>query len=323
MQRFPPLRELAPDHAGWGFFFCAGKETRQGRAGEFLSLTLKDATGSVPARVFDNTATLKGEFDAGEFVKVQGRSSLYNNQLQLVVERIRRVHADQDRQDGFREEDCVRASPRPPDEMWSELEALVAGVGRPSVRALLQRITREHEAQLRIWPAAQTIHHAYRGGFLEHVLQVARVALMLADTYGADRDIVTAGAILHDIGKLQELSYDGTTAYSREGRLLGHVAMGLVVVRDAARQIPDLPPALLTQVEHIVLSHHGAMELGAPVEPMTVEAYILSAVDDLDAKIHQIQHAIAEDIGGAEFTAYQSRFGRAFFKTPPQDSGTP
>jgi 3'-5' exoribonuclease len=314
MVRFVPLRDLKPDTTGWGFYFCASKEVRQGRGGEFLSLTLKDASGSVQARVFENAAAQKTQFESGEFVKVQGRASLYNDRLQLVVDRIRRVVPDQDRKEGFREEECVSASPRPLDEMWIELGTLVAGVSQPFVRALLERITREHEAQLRIWPAAQTIHHAYRGGYLEHVLQIARVASLLADTYGADRDIVVAGAVLHDIGKLQELTYDGTTTYSREGRMLGHIAMGLVMVRDAARQIPDFPQALLTEIEHIVLSHHGAKDLGSPVEPMTVEAFILAAVDDLDAKLHQIRGAIAEDVGDAEFTAYQPRFERVFFK---------
>ena len=314
MTRFLPLRDLKPDTTGWGFFFCAAKELRQGRGGEFLSLTLKDASGAVPARVFDNAASQKAEFDSGEFVKVQGRASLYNDRLQLVVDRIRRVLPEQDRKDGFREEECVPASPRPLDEMWIELGTLVTHVSNPFVRALLEHIMAEHEAQLRVWPAAQTIHHAYRGGYLEHVLQIARVASLLADTYGADRDIVVAGAVLHDIGKLQELTYDGATTYSREGRMLGHIAMGLVLVREAARQIPDFPQVLRTQIEHIVLSHHGARDLGSPVEPMTVEAFILAAVDDLDATVHQVRGAIADDIGEAEFTAYQPRFERPFFK---------
>jgi 3'-5' exoribonuclease len=314
MTRFPALRELQPDTAGWGFYFCASKEVRAGRGGEFLSLTLKDAGGSVPARVFDNVAAQRDEFDAGEFVKVQARASVYNGQLQLVVERIRRVNPDQDRRDGFREEECVPASPRPLDEMWSELTALVAGVPDPFVRALIERIVGAHEAQLRVWPAAQTIHHAYRGGFLEHVLQIARVALAIGDLYGADRSRLVAGALLHDIGKLQELAYDGATSYSRDGRLLGHIAMGAQLVHDTARAIPGFPPVLLTELQHLILSHHGSLELGSPVAPMTVEAYILSVVDDLDAKLHQIRHAIDEDIGDSEFTAYQQRFGRVFFK---------
>jgi len=194
------------------------------------------------------------------------------------------VSPDQDRKDGFREEDCVPASPRPSTRCGASSKRSWAAWPIRSCAALLERMAREHEAQLRIWPAAQTIHHAYRGGYLEHVLQIARVAARLADAYGADPDMLTAGAVLHDIGKLQELSYDGATSYSRDGRLLGHIAIGLVMVREAARQIPDFPPALLTEIEHIVLSHHGSMDLGSPVEPMTIEAFILSAVDDLDAK---------------------------------------
>lgn len=312
---FPPLRSVEPDTYGWGFYFCAQKDVRQGRTGEFLSLVLKDASGSVQARVFDNASTLKPEFDAGEFVKVQGRAGLYNGQLQLVVDRIRRINPEVDRKDGFREEDCVPASPRPLDEMWAELQALVAGVANPFVQALLRTIVDRHGEALRIWPAAQTIHHAYRGGYLEHVLQIARVVKLLAAEYGADPDVLVAGAVLHDIGKLQELSYDGATAYSRDGRLLGHIAMGVILVREIAAGIPDFPPALRTHIEHLVLSHHGSQDLGSPVAPMTIEAFILAAVDDLDAKVHQIRRAVDEDITDSEFTAFQPRFGRVFFKT--------
>jgi 3'-5' exoribonuclease len=311
---FPSLREIKPDEAGWGFYLCTNKDVRQGRNGDFMTLTLKDSSGSVQARVFDNVGVLRTEFEAGEFVKVQGRSNLYNGQIQLVLDRIRRVSPEQDRRDGFREEDCVPSSPRPLDEMWHELVALIAGVQDPHVRALLDTIATRHETQLRIWPAAQTIHHAYRGGYLEHVLQIARVAMRLADEYAADKDLLVAGAILHDIGKLQELSYDGTTSYSREGRLMGHITLGAMLVRDVAQAIPDFPPVLLTRIEHMVLSHHGSMELGSPVTPMTVEAFILAAADELDARLHQIRSVIDDDITAGEFTAYQPRFGRVFFK---------
>ncbi|MCX6551929.1 MAG: HD domain-containing protein [Acidobacteria bacterium] len=314
MNRLPPLRTLTPDTTGWGYFLCTGKEARPGRNGEFLSLTLQDATGRIAARVFDDVENQKGEFDAGEFVKVQGRANTYNGRLQLVVERIRRVHVEQDRAQGFREEELVMSAPRPLDEMWAELVALVTSVQEPFVRALLERITREHEAKLRIWPAAQLVHHAYRGGFLEHILQIARVASQLADAYQANRDVVIAGAVLHDIGKLQELNYEASTSYSREGNLLGHIALGVVMVREAGRSIPEFPPALLTEIEHVVLSHHGSFEFGSPVEPMTVEAFILSMADDLDAKIHQVRAAIAEDTGDGEFTGYLQRLGRVIYK---------
>jgi 3'-5' exoribonuclease len=314
MNHLPSIRKLTADMSGWMFCLCAAKELRAGKAGDFLSLTLQDATGRIFARVFDDVQGLKGEFDAGEFVKLQGRTNLFNGRLQFVVERIRRVHQDQDRAAGFREEDLVPSATRPLDEMWAELQTVVTGVGNPFLRALLERVVGEHEARLRIWPAAQVVHHAYRGGFLEHILQIARVATMLADAYQANRDIVIAGALLHDIGKLQELAYETATSYSREGNLLGHISLGLVMVRDASRAIPDFPPELLTRIEHIVLSHHGSMGFGSPVEPMTVEAFILSMADDLDAKVNQVRQAISEDTGEGEFTAYHSRLGRVFYK---------
>jgi 3'-5' exoribonuclease len=314
MNRLPPIRKLTADMSGWMFGLCTAKELRAGKSGDFLSLTLQDATGRIAARVFDDVQNLKGEFDAGEFVKLQGRTNLFNGRIQFVVERIRRVHPDQDRAAGFREEDLVASAARPLDEMWAELQTVVSGVGDPFVRALLERVVAEQEARLRVWPAAQVVHHAYRGGFLEHVLQIARVAAMLADAYQANRDIVIAGALLHDIGKLQELTYETATSYSREGNLLGHISLGLILVRDASRAIPDFPPELLTRIEHIVLSHHGSTGFGSPVEPMTVEAFILSMADDLDAKVNQVKQAISEETGEGEFTAYHPRLGRVLYK---------
>ena len=144
-------------------------------------------------------------------MKVQGRTDLFNGRVQLLVEKIRRVNPDQDKGQGFREEDCVLCAPRPVEEMWSELEQLIQHVRDPFVRELLQRITAQHAEKLRIWPAAQTVHHAYRSGFLEHILSVARSALTLGAAYGANQDLLTAGALLHDIGKLEELEYDRST----------------------------------------------------------------------------------------------------------------
>lgn len=310
----PPIRQLTPDATGIGFYLCQQKEVRAGRNGDFLSLTLLDATGRISAKVFDDVARQRSEFEEGEFVKVKARASTYNGRLQLVVETIRRVNAAQDRAVGFREEDCVPSAPRPIDEMWADLQALVAGISSAPLRELLARVIARHEANLRVWPAAQVVHHAYRGGYLEHSLKIASVGVALARAYGANPDLVIAGALLHDIGKVQELAYDGTTSYSREGRLLGHIALGAIIVRDAALGIQGFPPDLLTEIEHLILSHHGSKDLGSPVEPMTVEAFILAMADDLDAKIHQIRQATSEDTGDGEFTAYQPRLGRVLWK---------
>ena len=312
--RFPNIRVLTPELAGWGFFLCTYKDIRQGRGGDLnIAMSLQDRTGLVRARVFNEAARLRDEFDSGDYVKVQGRTELFNGRVQLVVERIRRVNPDQDKLTGFREEDCVLSAPRPLEEMWEELEQLILHVRDPFVRELLRRITTGHAEKLRIWPAARTVHHAYRGGFLEHILSVARTALTLGAAYGADQDLLTAGALLHDIGKLDELDYDRSISYTREGNLVGHVTLGTMMVRATIAAIPDFPDVLRTQIEHMIVSHHGHREFGAPVEPMTIEAMILSAADDLDARINQVRQALAED-GEGEFTAYHSRLGRVLWR---------
>ena len=279
----------------------------------FIAMSLQDRTGAVRARVVSDVSRLRDEFDSGDFVKVQGRTESFNGRIQLVVERIRRVNPDQDKLQGFREQDCVLSASKPVDEMWSELEQLILHVRDPFVRELLRSMTTEHAEKLRIWPAAQTVHHAYRSGFLEHILSVARTALTLGTAYGANQDLLTAGALLHDIGKLEELAYERTTSYTREGNLVGHVTLGTMMVRAAIAAIPEFPDVLRTQIEHLIVSHHGHKEFGAPVEPMTIEAMILSAADDLDAKINQVKQALAED-GEGEFTAYHSRLGRVLWR---------
>jgi 3'-5' exoribonuclease len=316
--RLPGISAFGANTAGWGYFLCTDKALRTGRTGEnYLSLTLADATGDVAGRVFENVERLSEEFDAGEFVKVQGRVNVFNGRMQFHVESIRRVMTgpdSQDRRDGFREELLLASAPRPIDEMWAELQRTIADIGDPYLRELLTAITSAHEANLRIWPAARAVHHAYRGGFLEHILTMARAGRLLADLYGANADLVVTGALLHDIGKLQELEYGTTTTYTRDGNLIGHITLGAILVHDACRAIREFPESLRSHVLHLIASHHGQREHGSPVEPLSLEAFILASVDELDARVNQIKRAIGGDESSAEFTAYHSRLGRVLWK---------
>ena len=315
MARLGRIRELDAGASGWGFFLCARKEVRTGRTGsEYLDLLLQDVTGEIRAKVFQDVEDAKLEFDAGEFVKVQGRGNLFNQKLELVLDKIRRVMPDHDRDDSFREEDCIRSSPRPLDEMWQELDARVKAIGDPHLRGLCERIVARHADRLRVWPAARVVHHAYRGGLVEHILQIMTVVVALADIYEARRDLVVAGALLHDIGKLEELAYDVATDYSVEGNLVGHIAIGIGMVRDVIREMPGFPDDLRVEIEHLILSHHGSRELGSPVEPMTVEAFLLAKADDLDATLHQVRKHLSEDDTEGPFTSYNRRLERVLFK---------
>lgn len=316
MNKLPKLSSLTESDEGWGYFLCVYREVRTGRSGsEFLFLSLQDASAQIAGKLMHDVDRYKNEFEAGEYVRVEGRGSIYNGQIQLVLSSIRRVNPDQDKQQGFREEDCVLSAPRPIDEMWEELQGHLRAIRNDHIRILLNRIVSDHAEQLKIWPAAQQIHHAYRGGFLEHITKMAEVGRYLARSYGANEDLVLAGVVLHDIGKLHELAYDGgATSYTRDGNLVGHIAIGMMMVREACGGIAGFPLELRSQIEHLVASHHGVREHGSPVEPKTTEAFILATVDELDAKLNQVKKAIAEDPSDDEFTAWNKRLGRVLYK---------
>ena len=315
MARLPRISELDATADGSGFFLCARKERRTGRGGPFLALLLQDVSGEVSAKVFQDVDLNDEQFEAGEFVAVQAKGQLFKQRFELVVDRIRRVIPGDD-EHGFRREDCIPCSPRNVDEMWQELAGRIASVDQPQLRELLTRIVDRNQEQLRVWPAARQIHHAYRSGLLEHILKIMDVGVFLADTYGARKDLVIAGALLHDIGKLQELAYDVTTEYTMRGNLIGHITIGAGLVRDEIGTIPDFPPVLALEVEHLILSHHGDLDLGSPVKPMTIEAFILAAADDLDAKLHQVRRHINDDESDGAFTSYQRYLERVLFKPP-------
>lgn len=317
MARLPKLTDLAPGHSGWGFFLCARKDARTGRSGgEYLEVLLQDVSGSVRAKVFQDVEALKHEFEAGEFVKAQGRTNLYQGRIELILDKIRRVIPDRDAAEGFKEEECILCAPRPVADMWEELLGRIASVQDPMLRQVLALIIDRHGDRLRVWPAARQIHHAYRSGLLEHVLKIMEIALFLADQYGARRDLLIAGALLHDVGKLDELQYETATEYSVEGNLVGHIVIGVGMFRDALRDVSGFPKELQTEIEHLILSHHGALELGSPVKPMTLEAFILAAVDDLDATLHQVRRHLAEDDSPGRFTSMNRRLERTLLKPP-------
>lgn len=313
MARLPNARSIDGNAAGTGFFLCARKERRTGRTGPFLVLVLQDTSGEIDAKVFQDVEASSQQFEAGEFVAVQGKGNVFNGRTELVIDRIRRVIPG-DATLGFREEDCIPCSPRPVDEMWAELEARLASVESAPLRALLTSMVDRHAEKLRIWPAARQVHHAYRSGLLEHILKIMDVAVFLAETYGLRRDLVIAGALLHDLGKLQELSYNVAIEYSLEGNLIGHIVMGVEMLREALAGHPDVPRELALELEHLILSHHGSKELGSPVPPMTPEAFVLATADDLDAKMQQIRRHLATDTTPGRFTAYHRYLERVLLK---------
>jgi 3'-5' exoribonuclease len=278
------------------FFVVAALQVRAKKTGEpFLQLTLADRTGQIEAKMWDNVESslwqdgtkTKRKFDTGDCVKISGQVNQFNDRFQIIVGQIRpATDAEKD------PTDMLPVSTRAVSEMWAELQQRVATVNDPHLRQLLESFLNDPALaeQLRLAPAAKLLHHAWIGGLLEHILSLMALAESVLPHYPhVNRDLVLTGVVLHDIGKLSELTYDSCFGYSLEGQMLGHIVIGLGMARDRMAAIPGFPPKLRMLVEHIIISHHGQYDFGSPKLPMTAEAVMLSMLDDLDAKMQLMQ----------------------------------
>jgi 3'-5' exoribonuclease len=258
-------------------------ETRAGKP--YLVLSVMDKSGDVSGPVWDNVPAMQKICVVGEVVELTGTVQSYRDMVQLRIDSIKQIP-----QAGIDLTHFYPASPRSIGEMTDELQILVRSVTNPFLKKLLSHFFEKSDwwPGFRDAPAAKGIHHAYIGGLLEHSLSVARIAEFLATHYaGVDRSLLIAGALLHDIGKLEELKMEnGVVEYTVQGRLKGHLVIGSEMIGTAAAKIRDFPGELLEQLQHLILSHHGRQEFGSPAVPMTVEAFILSFLDDLDAKMN-------------------------------------
>jgi 3'-5' exoribonuclease len=289
----PFVRELKPDEISTAVFLVGAKEVRQKRSGEpYLSLILSDCTGEIDSKMWDNVAEIVETFDRDDFVKVKGLMQLYNNRPQFTIHKIRRV---EDREVDFR--DFFPASQQDPGAMWAELRVIVSAIANDHIRGLLQAFLDDPDvaARYQVAPAAKSIHHAFRSGLLEHVLSLLRLARLVGPRYAIDVDLLNAGIVLHDIGKIYELSYERGFSYSSEGQLLGHIAIAIRMIADKMRAFPEFPVELRNLIEHMVLSHHGQLEFGSPKLPVFPEALLLHYLDDMDSKMECMRALIDKD----------------------------
>ena len=280
----------------------------------YIALTVADKTGELVGNIWDDVEVLRGICEIGNFVRIRGRVEEYNQRPQLRLESLEEVAAQD-----VSLADFVVVSPRERDEMAAELGDLIASVKNPHLKKLLKYFyggQSETAREIINAPAAKAFHHAYVGGLLEHMLSMAKLAELLAGHYpGIDRDLLVAAVLLHDLGKLEELkNRDGATDYTDAGRLLGHISMTFAMVGEAARRQKAFPEDLLLRLQHCILSHHGRLEFGSPVPPMTVEAFLLSMIDDLDAKMNMFERLRrAKKDEGMSWTEYQRALERYLY----------
>ena len=286
-----PIRNWESGDVVQGFALLTKKEPRQDRNGKsFLDMEIADASGSIVAKVWADSPALGTAYEPHQFIAFRGSVKSYRDQLQLSIDECREASED-DRRYGFDESLLVPSTREDIDDLWMRLTRLLEhDVQRPVLRRLAAETLAVHGKALREHPAAKAMHHAYRGGLLEHVVSMAELAMRVCGHYrDLDRDLVLVGVLFHDLGKLRELGAMPANDYTLEGRLVGHVVIGRDLLRDRCAAIEDFPPDLQLLLEHLVLSHQGKKEFASPVEPMTPEAVVLHFVDDLDSKLNQLR----------------------------------
>lgn len=316
---WPLIGELADGDDVAACYILQEKRLAETRANKpYLRLTLGDRTGTIAGYIWDDAERWDPVCVPDDVVGVRGRIAVYNDRLQIRVQLLEPVCAEDD--------DMARllpASQRCREQMQRELEALIASVRDAGLRALLRRCVgrgTELGRSFHSHPAAKRNHHAYLAGLLEHSLSVAHVCDRLAEHYAAlgaelDRDLLITGALLHDLGKVRELRGVATPGYTNEGQLLGHIVLGIQMVGAQAALVPELSEERLLLLQHLIASHQGKPEWDSPKVPQLLEAMLLHYADDLDAKLNQAARLLA-GVPAGEWSAYDAGLGRSLFRPP-------
>ena len=308
-------------------FLVADKQLRANRQGNlYLHLELRDKSGSVGARLWNATEGLARTFEPGDYLRVRGKTQIFQGALQIILSHVETVDPTR-----VEPEDFLPQSTQNVARLTAQLRERLLSLTNPHLRALVEcfLIDEEFVRKFTTAPAGIKNHHAYHAGLLEHVVTLLTAADRIIDLYPeVDRDLLLTGIFLHDIGKVDELSYDRAFAYTDEGQLVGHLVMGVEMLRDKVEQTADLtgepfPGELLLRLKHMIVSHHGAYEFGSPKLPMTLEAVALHYLDNLDAKLHAYSREIRDDpCRDSSWTPFQQNLGRRLFKGISPDDGS-
>jgi 3'-5' exoribonuclease len=310
---------VAPDMAVRDYFVVTGKHLSLTKTNKkYMTVTLRDKTGVIDGKVWDEDQAekLHNLFDKGDVVFIDSRTSLFQGKPQLTVTGLRKIDEDLSTEERAA---FYRSSVKPINELIAEFHQVVSAIGNFHLRELLT--TLEGRADLfgkfSTYPASVNVHHVYIGGLIEHSLSVTAMARAVTErTPSVNADIVVAGSLLHDLGKVDEIEVRGGFAFSDRGRLLGHITLGVLLFEELARGIPGFPEELSKILTHIIISHHGAEEWGSPRKPMCMEALIVHYLDNLDAKVAGVREHMDQKMEDDRWTEYHRLYESRFYKLP-------
>jgi 3'-5' exoribonuclease len=299
-------------------FALVEKTVLQKRDGnQYLNVILADRTGQIKGVVWDNVRGIAAAAAVGDFVQVTGSVSEYRGTPQMVIRAMAALPPDAVNPDNF-----LPATDMDVDQLCERLVNITRTFTTPWLNHLFEAFWQDEDfvACFKKAPAAKRMHHAYLGGLMVHCLSMAVLADKIASHYnGLDRDLLIAGAILHDIGKLREFDYTAAIDYSDEGRLLSHMVIGIEMLDEKLREIPGVPREQANLLKHMIVSHHGEPAFGAPEPPKTIEAVVLHYIDDLDSKINAVREFMAKEDSSQTWSSYHRLLGRHFYMGHGQD----
>jgi 3'-5' exoribonuclease len=292
---------------------------RDFKGGRFILFQFVDRDRRLKGILWDPSDKIEAEIKTDDVVRVSGKIQEYEGALQIKVSEIEKLD-----ESDFDSSLFLPVSSRDPGELYDEILKMIASVSNEDIRKLLQTIFEDDAFKTRFIkaPAAMGWHHSYLGGLVEHVYDMSRIALKTAEVYPeVDRDILLAGVFLHDIGKLEELSVTNTINYTDRGRLLGHISMGIDFINEYLRGLEGFPEDVMVKLKHMILSHHGSMENGSPVVPMTLEAMLLHYIDNMDAQVRgAIQTIDQDEAGDGNWTRYVRLLNRFIYRGDYNDN---
>lgn len=309
------IKDLKQDQKIKTYFGIAKKSVRKTKDGKtYIDIDLIDKSGRINAKMWDNADKYKDIFEEGDSVAVEGSVILFANKLQIKVFKLR-LTTEEDEKYGYKLNDIIPTSLKDIDQMWQDLNDAAESLTNGYLKKVLLNIFTKYEDEFKTHPAAMKLHHAFRGGLLEHTHNMLRLADYVCRVYeDADRDLVVAGVILHDIGKFRELAPGVNINYTDEGNFVGHLVMGRDIFLEEVKDVPDFPESLRVKMEHIILAHQGKLEWASPREPKFLEAMLVYHIDEIDTRVAQYKKAIEDDESEGNWTDKRNYFSRILYK---------
>ena len=310
------IRDLKDKEHFQSFFLVTDKNLGTDRNGKtYMSLQISDASGSMNARVFERVDELAGVFQNGDFIRLKGFVQSFQGRLQLIGQDVFKADPSE-----FQIGDLIRSTAGNLDDLTKKLRATIESLSDPFIKKLLQDVFADQEIEMLFVkaPAAKSIHHAYLGGLLEHVVSIMELMEALAKHYTfLNRDLLIFGAIFHDLGKIWELGFESGIQYTDRGRLVGHMGIACEIIDEKIAKIEGFPSELKDLLKHIVLSHHGKLEYGSPKLPMFPEVIMVAMIDDLDSKMNTISNFMTSEVSQLpkeqKWSRYHPGFERYFY----------